>query len=405
MYIVTAVIRFHLSILICWLFTWGTGAPGSFSSIFGPIFDFLFPILVGVMLALTSDAMYQYVATHRSSYEKLVDYLMTNYSRDNIVIWKRLMLVGLCCYIFLVTAIIAIDNWLIFISTVETAISFIICDVIENREKIRKKLFDLGLRPKIGNLADKFPIFNDKAQDFPFMITCPIPHRPGLPPDNFPRGSHLFNVPLINDASLSNEEFLDQISPPISPKPPTPPQVILDDDKVDLENKSKTPPISKFLPKTPPTSRIFPKTPPISKFLPKTSTISRIFPKTSRRIIPKTQSKILPKIQSKILPKIQSKILPKIALETSFDIPSEMSPKTALETRPKTPLLNSVSEVSPKIASETSTEDTSENIRQDERNDVLKKSESLKIDQNSLESLSPKPNTPPTIRRSSSQDE
>lgn len=204
-YIVTATIRFHLSVLICWICTWGTGEPGSYSSFFGPIFDFLFPILVGIFLSLTSDIMYQYIATHRPAYETMVDYFMNNYTRDNIIIWKRWFLVGLCSYVFLVTALITIDNWLIFISTVETVIAFIICDIIENREKIHKFFFDLSLRSKLGKLT----------------IKSPIPNRP-----------HIFN----------EHEFLNRTSTPIPSKPLTPPQMISDDTSIiPSECRSTTP--------------------------------------------------------------------------------------------------------------------------------------------------------------------
>jgi len=120
-YIVTGLLRFHLSILICFLIRWNL------------MFDLIFPIIVTVLLSLASDTLFKYVETHRSWNKLVVDYFIKNYSRENFVRWKRILLLILCCYVVLAVMFITIDNRFILITTFQTAISFGICDLLEQK--------------------------------------------------------------------------------------------------------------------------------------------------------------------------------------------------------------------------------------------------------------------------------
>ena len=191
MYLITGVIRFHLSILLCWLFTWDNIIPENmkdYLDIMGPFFDFLFPVLVGVILALMSDVTYRYVNTHRMSYERLVDYIMANYNRENIIVWKRIVLIGICCYIFLATLTVTIDNSLIFVSTVQTAIAFVICDLIEHRNLVSEKLSNIFFKPNVTRLTEEFSLINSYVKE-------------------------------------AEDNSFYRLSPPLLPKPPTPPRI------------------------------------------------------------------------------------------------------------------------------------------------------------------------------------
>jgi hypothetical protein len=149
MYLITGVIRFHLSALFCWVFTMDN------------ILDLFIPIVINVVLALLSDTLYQYVGTHRSAYERLVDYLITYYSRDNMIKWRRYFLVGVFTYILIVLALIDINNTFMLVSTIQTAISFIICDLFENREKVYHKIDNFLYRPKASKLLSDFAIIHN----------------------------------------------------------------------------------------------------------------------------------------------------------------------------------------------------------------------------------------------------
>jgi hypothetical protein len=120
-YIITGLVRFHLSIIICFIFTWNNA------------FDLISPIIITVLLSMASDTLFKYVETHRPWHESVVDYIMNNYSRENFIRWKRIILMILCCYILLAITLITIDNYFIFITTIQTAISFGICDLLEQK--------------------------------------------------------------------------------------------------------------------------------------------------------------------------------------------------------------------------------------------------------------------------------
>lgn len=177
MYLITGVIRFHLSVTLCWLFTMHN------------ILDLTVPILINVILSLLSDALYQYVGTHKPSYEKFVDYLIANYSRDNMIKWKRYFLTGVFIYILIVLVLVNIDNTLLLVSTLQTAISFVICDILENREKAYVAIDYFFSRPKSRKLLKDFSIINDYQESLPGKelvsprsISPPIPTKPPTPP-------------------------------------------------------------------------------------------------------------------------------------------------------------------------------------------------------------------------------
>lgn len=180
---ITGMLRFHLSIIICYLLT------------INPYIDFLVSILVGLVMSYTSNNLYQYTATQRSKYEEWITYLINNYNRDNIIIWKRYCLLGICSYIFFILKIMELNNQVIFISTCSTIITFVISDLIDNHQKIRASIFDLKLRWSMKYKSPK---------------------------NKFPETNHLFES---NESNVINE------------RPPSPPR--LDDDVVE---KPPTPP-------------------------------------------------------------------------------------------------------------------------------------------------------------------
>ncbi len=120
-YTITGLVQFHLSIILSYLLSYGY------------TFDFFVPIIVTSIMSLSSQTIYRYVETHRNSYEWLVDHVIMNYSKDNFIKWKRFILLGIAVYIFLCLAFVSIDNQYIFVTTLQTMMSFAICDSIENK--------------------------------------------------------------------------------------------------------------------------------------------------------------------------------------------------------------------------------------------------------------------------------
>ena len=122
----TGIIRFHLSLVLCFFVN---------DSYF---MDLIFPIIVNVVLSLGSGNLYQYISTHKQQYEILAEYFITNYTKENFIIWKRIALLIVFSYIMLAVAFVTIDNYMILLSTIQSLISFIICDLIEHRTKLYK---------------------------------------------------------------------------------------------------------------------------------------------------------------------------------------------------------------------------------------------------------------------------
>ena len=238
MYLVTGIVRFHLSVFFCWIVAMDN------------FLDLFIPILINVVLSLLSDTLYQYVGTHRSAYETLSDYLITHYSRDNMIRWKRYVLIAIFTYITVVLSLIDIDNTFMFLSTMQTAVSFIICDVLENKEIIHAKIHDFLSRPKATKLFDHFSIIPDypvaprgNNPDLntgirpPFSKSCIGPVQ-GKDHVAFSHNHktwdgdthHSFDVspPLMKRVPvprLLTPPRVRSVSPPIPLKPPTPPMI------------------------------------------------------------------------------------------------------------------------------------------------------------------------------------
>ena len=220
MYVITGIIRFHLSFLLCWLFTVDN------------VINLFIPVVINVILALLSNTLYQYVGTHRSSYEILVEYLIANYSRRNMIKWKRFLLLGVFTYILIVLSLIDIDNTFLLISTLQTVASFIICDLMEHRQYIYHKIDRFYNKPKVNRLSKDFSIIND------YKI-IPIDSIISQDPDTLVPQDNTTSPPLINIKSTSRNEIIrftvppriiretsnGRISPPIPEKPPTPPRI------------------------------------------------------------------------------------------------------------------------------------------------------------------------------------
>lgn len=194
-YIITSLVRMHISGILCYFIYWNNS------------FDLIFPVLVGILLSLGSDTIYKYVKTHEESYEIIVDYFLNNYSRDNLIKWKRIILILICGYIFIVLSLVNIDNHFILVTTVQTAVISLSCDMIENKlpQSLYILIYNWWHRPKIIRSHDEISMIDDYKKPIPPIIN-PLPKK---------------QLPLI----FSEEIPLGRISPPIPPKPITPPLI------------------------------------------------------------------------------------------------------------------------------------------------------------------------------------
>jgi hypothetical protein len=133
LYLVSAIIKFHIALVLCFYFEIRL-----YNNIIILIYNLISPILINILLSFLSNTIYGYVSTHKKYFEDHIDLIIMNYSKQNLILWKRKIMLCICIYIIFSTIIITIDNYLIFVSTLQTAISFIICDFLENPENLRQ---------------------------------------------------------------------------------------------------------------------------------------------------------------------------------------------------------------------------------------------------------------------------
>jgi len=204
-YLITGLVRFHISVALCALFS------------FGNWFDYISPIIITVLLSLASNNIYGYVTTHKKSYKKLIDCIITNYSMTNFILYKRRVLLALGVYIMLALYFIEINNHFIIVTVIQTAISFGICDLLENDvpQAFIQRL--LG-RWKQEPIMEEFVMINGiyfpphkSKQSTRIVPLVPedIPEKPPTPPR---RNISSKIIPIIPED--------------IPEKPPTPPSIV-----------------------------------------------------------------------------------------------------------------------------------------------------------------------------------
>jgi hypothetical protein len=176
---ITSIIRFHLSALIYWLVLRNS------------LIDYVSPIIITVVLSWFSDRLYRYVDTHRPFFEYWVDYFIINYNTNNFIRWKRKLMFSLLCYILVISLLFTIDNELIIITVIQTFISFVICDLIDNN--VTRKIYD--------RVHDHFYP--------PFEITIyPSFEKPAEPKVDSLK-FHTVGYPLVDDYGQKSEDIFD----------------------------------------------------------------------------------------------------------------------------------------------------------------------------------------------------
>jgi hypothetical protein len=229
-YILTSVVRFHVSVIVCILIN------GTFFT------DIIFPVIVSVLLSLASNNIYRYIETHRSQYEKVVDYFIDNYSWENLMMWKRYLLGILIGYILLVLIAVSIDNYFIFLTTMQATASFIICDLLENRNTLVRRIKTWWYQPSVKFVENRNP--GDLVFDSRLIVTPSNPDNSNLSlrsnPSTIESPTPLRRVPVSIGGSKS---LLPDINRPISPspmKPSTPPSV--EEGLIPISSRPATPP-------------------------------------------------------------------------------------------------------------------------------------------------------------------
>lgn len=239
-YIITFIVRLHISTLLYMAFAQGTWV------------DLVSPVLISVFLYLISDNLYRYVGTHRPAFDKWVDYLITNYSEENFIRWKSYLSLGACLYVLLILCFVQIDNYYFFLTISQTIASAVICNLLERGmpQFLYNKLITWLNRPKTTKHAARKMIQKYRPTD-PNQVAKrrsldsirslpPIESKPHRRPTNTIERLQVENLP---------------------PKPPTPPLQVMPP-----LIRLRTPPIIRptpVRPKSPTTIPPKPPTPPL----------------------------------------------------------------------------------------------------------------------------------------------
>lgn len=182
-YLMTTVVRFHLTMALCILFSWNNN---------------IIPIVISVLTSMASDTLFQYGSTHRPRLETSIEYMIRNYSLDNFIRWKRIVLTGILLYIMVVLFLFQINNYTIFVALTQMTISCIICDFLEQHlpQTWYNSVLNWWSRPQVT-----------RHQTHLMLI------------DNYPS-------PIKRRHSFDEHELRNKVVKPVKllpPKPPTPP--------------------------------------------------------------------------------------------------------------------------------------------------------------------------------------
>jgi hypothetical protein len=218
-YLITGLVRFHISAALCMLLSRGNWV------------DYISPIIITVLLSLASNNIYRYVRTHKKFYKKLIDCIITNYSMANFILYKRRVLMVLGIYIMVVLCLMEINNQFIIITLVQTAISFGICDLLENdipQAFIKRILGRWKHEPTMEEFAmiDGFYFPPKTLQNIRNVSTTKIipitpedvPEKPNTPPK-------INRIRRSTDQSYKIIPLIPLIHEGIPEKPPTPPSI------------------------------------------------------------------------------------------------------------------------------------------------------------------------------------
>ena len=237
-YITTGIVKFHLSILIYWLFN------GDFFT------EMILPIFTNVLLSQASPTMFSYIKTHDQYYTNFSKYLISNYSRANFKKWKRIVLLILFIYSLIGIYMVTVDNLFLLITLLQTFCSVVICEVIDNYQYIFYKIHNMIYKPKVTIMDLDFYLVNNygnsklvpraiKASTKNILNNVNNFNNFNKLPNNFN------NLPIIQDTyefteiinttnstnstsspnSTSSTELIRSTSPPIIEKPVTPPLI------------------------------------------------------------------------------------------------------------------------------------------------------------------------------------
>ncbi len=108
--------------------------------------DFFIQITISVIMALRIDIIYNFVERYEKEFYALTQYLINNYSIDNYLYWKRIIVISACIYACIALLIITFTNGVLFIYIIQYTICFLIIEQFE-QQRIQTWIRDYQTRP------------------------------------------------------------------------------------------------------------------------------------------------------------------------------------------------------------------------------------------------------------------
>ena len=109
--------------------------------------DIVIPISISVIMAINVNHFYKVIEPFRPQFYSLSRYLIHNYTIENYIYWKRLVVTGITTYAMILLAMVTIDNTFILIYIGQTFVVFMVLDQYEQRY-FHKMIKNFQERPK-----------------------------------------------------------------------------------------------------------------------------------------------------------------------------------------------------------------------------------------------------------------
>jgi len=98
-----------------------------------PIVDFILPIIITTVLSIYVDYFYNILSPYHDRFYQFAKYLIDNYSFENYIYWKRIVMFILMIYCMIVVTAFEINNRIIQLYIMQYIICFVIIDAYEQK--------------------------------------------------------------------------------------------------------------------------------------------------------------------------------------------------------------------------------------------------------------------------------
>ena len=106
-----------------------------------PIVDPISEIALSIICSLNIQRFYNFLKRYTPEYREFAIYLLENYTFENYLYWKKIIVLKVCGYICILLQFMEITNWLIYRYIFQYLICFIIVEQVENGWTVKNLLW------------------------------------------------------------------------------------------------------------------------------------------------------------------------------------------------------------------------------------------------------------------------